>query len=383
MGAEVWDIDGNRYVDMICGLGSLIYGQSPAFVTKAIARRLELGYPVGMQVEETEHLARAITTLTGMERVTFTVTGSEAVMLAVRLARAATGRERVLVFRGSYHGWYDWACGRDTAGGIEPSGGGILASAVQGVEIADYLDEAVLQTVSTSGEDIAAVVVEPIQASRIGSEPREFLSELRTATARTGTLLVFDEMITGFRLGIGGAQETFQVRADLAAYGKVIGGGLPMGAVAGRGDVIGRLDGGVWRGHRGEAPGVHDVPSAGTYAAHPLAMVAGLAVAKRLTDQGTGDLRRLDQLTEQVAEEFRTIVAKAGAPLAIHQAASMVQCVSDSEWFDTLLAYELKLRGVLVRPSAVWFLSAAHDERCVATVARAFSDAVQATLART
>jgi acyl transferase domain-containing protein len=240
-GAAIWDLDGNRYTDLTMGFGAAFYGHSPPFVTDALTRQLSYGIPLGPQSELAGDVARRLCAMTRLDRVVFTNSGTEAIMAAIRLARAVTRRDRIAIFKGSYHGSYDGVLARATGPQVRsalPTSLGVPRSVVSDVVVLDYASEQALTFVAREGHTLAAVIAEPVQSRRPGLQPAHFLRELRTITRASGTLLVLDEMITGFRAHPGGVNALWDLDADLVAYGKVLGGGLPIGAVAGRARVL-------------------------------------------------------------------------------------------------------------------------------------------------
>jgi glutamate-1-semialdehyde 2,1-aminomutase len=283
-GAYIDDVDGNSYIDLVQSWGALLFGHAhPAIVaavTEAASKGTSFGTPSELEVE----LARLVVgVVPGAERVRFVSSGTEASMTAVRLARGATGRSKILKFAGCYHGHLDSLlveAGSGVATAAIPGTAGVTEGATADTLIAPYNDlEAVRQAIETFGEDLAAILVEPVAANMglVLPEPG-FLQGLRDIADSTGALLVFDEVITGFRLAPGGAQERFGVRADLVLLGKILGGGLPVGAVAGRADILDHL-----------AP-KGPVYQAGTLSGNPLAMAAGIAAMSLIgSDPGVYD----------------------------------------------------------------------------------------------
>ena len=227
-GATLWDIDSNEYVDITMGFGTYFFGHSPDWLIEAIEKQLRTGMEIGPQSPIAGKLAKSICDLTGMERATFCNTGSEAVMAAMRLARTITGRNRIAYFTGDYHGMFEevlvrgaWVDGVYKAQPIAP---GIPESLVENMLVLDYADPASLEILRAHAHELAAVMIEPVQSRAPGIQPREFMHEVRAITREAGTALIFDEVVTGFRCAPGGAQAYFGVQADLATYGKVIGG---------------------------------------------------------------------------------------------------------------------------------------------------------------
>jgi glutamate-1-semialdehyde aminotransferase len=209
--------------------------------------------------------------MVGMERVAFCNTGSEAVTAAIRVARTVSGRDTIAVFAGAYHGIFDEVLVRPAGGRSMPIAPGIPLDMYHNVVVLEYGSPAALEYLHEHGADLAAVLVEPVQSRRPELQPREFLHEVRRLTEASDTALVFDEVVTGFRTHPGGAQAIFGVRADLATYGKVIGGGLPIGLVAGRREYMDALDGGGWEYGDDSMPEVGVTFFAGTFVRHPLA----------------------------------------------------------------------------------------------------------------
>ncbi len=367
-GPWVWDVDGRRYLDLVGSWGPLILGHRPASVLDAINDQLERGWTFGAPTEAEVRLAATITErMPGLEMVRLVNSGTEAAMSAVRLARAATGRTKLVKFAGGYHGHADSLLVEAGSGvatlGI-PGTPGIPAGAVQDTLTARYnhLDDVQLAFERWPGQ-VAALLVEPV-AGNMGvvlPQPR-FLEDLRRITAREGTLLIFDEVITGFRVARGGAQELFGVRPDLACLGKVIGGGLPIGAYGGRRDLMEQV-----------AP-AGPVYQAGTLSGNPLAVAAGQATLDQLD---AGAYRSLEAAGERVARSIGQAARTAGVALTVNRVGSMLtaffcaQPVHDYEtarradtarfasWFQRLLR-----TGVSLPPSQfeAAFLSTAHDD---------------------
>src|SRR5580704_17780929 len=277
-GSKVWDVDGNEYVDFVMGFGASIFGHRPPFVVEAVKKQLDLGFEIGPIQPIAGEVAELVREFTGMQRVAFTNTGSEAVLAATRVSRTVTGRDKVAVFAGAYHGIFDEVLFRPlTVNGetrTAPISPGVPESSLAQVIVLDYGNPESLTILRARGSEIAAVLVEPVQSRKLGLQPRKFLHELRRITEQTGAALIFDEVVTGFRVQPGGAQAYFDVRSDLATYGKVIGGGLPIGVVTGSAKFMDALDGGQWRYGDNSFPEVGVTFFAGTFVRHPLALAA-------------------------------------------------------------------------------------------------------------
>ena len=302
-GSRVWDVDGNEYIDFVMGFGASLFGHRPPFVVEAIKHQLELGFEIGPIQPMVGEAAALVRELTGMERVGFCNTGSEAVLAAIRVCRTVTGRDKIAMFAGAYHGIFDEVLARPlTVNGemrAAPIAPGIPESAMGQLMVLDYGRPESLELIRRHGHELAAVLVEPVQSRRLDLQPREFLHELRRITEETGTALVFDEVVTGFRIHPGGAQAHFNVRADVATYGKVVGGGLPIGIVAGKPRFLDALDGGQWRFGDASFPEVGVTFFAGTFVRHPIAIAVAKAVLEHLRGEGPQLQERLATLAKQ------------------------------------------------------------------------------------
>lgn len=270
-GAEITDVDGNTYIDLVQSWGALLFGHAHPDIVEAVSAAAGKGTSFGTPSELEVELARLVTAMVpNVERVRFVSSGTEAAMTAIRLARAATGRSKIVKFAGCYHGHTD-ALLVEAGSGVAtlgiPGTPGVTPGAASDTLSVPYNDIAAVNTVvEAHGEDLAAIVVEPVAANMGLVLPEDgFLAGLRAVANETGAVLIFDEVITGFRLGPGGAQERFGIDADLVLLGKVLGGGLPIGAVGGRGELMDLL-----------AP-TGPVYQAGTLSGNPVAVAAGIA----------------------------------------------------------------------------------------------------------
>ena len=303
-GAHIVDVDGNRYLDYVCSWGPLIAGHAHAHVIEAVAGAAARGTSFGAPTEREVDLAAAIAErMPAVEMVRMTSSGTEATMTAVRLARAVTGRERLVKFAGAYHGHLDGLlaqAGSGMATQAIPSSPGVPEAATRATTIVPFNDRDAV-TAALSGHDVAALLVEPIAANMGVVTPAPgFLEHLRAATREAGTLLIADEVITGFRVARGGAQELLGTQPDLVIMGKVVGGGLPAAALGGPRATMDRL-----------AP-AGDVYQAGTLSGNPLATAAGLATLDLLTPDAYA---RLGAVTDALAAGLRE--AAAGRPVTV------------------------------------------------------------------
>ncbi|HZB30772.1 MAG TPA: MupA/Atu3671 family FMN-dependent luciferase-like monooxygenase, partial [Streptosporangiaceae bacterium] len=377
-GSWLEDVDGNRYVDITMGFGALLFGHNPDFVDDAVGRHLSNGLRLGPRAVETGEAAELLADLTGMERVAFANSGTEANSAAIRLARAATGRGKIVTFNGAYHGHADNVLGRSAGSGAGrrtvPVSSGIPPSAVADLVVLDYGDPAGFEVIEELAGEIAAVIVEPVQSRNPGLRPMEFVRRLREVTRRHGIVLMFDEMLTGLRFAPGGAQEFYGVSADVATYGKALGGGFPIGAIAGRADILDGVDGGFWRYGDDSYPPADTTFFGGTYIQHPVAMVAAKAVLTQLTEQGPELQRRLNARTGELADVLNRFFESAGFPLRMRHFGSMFRFEHRADM--DLLYYHLMLRGVHIWEWRNFFLSTAHSDSDIDFIA----DAVRGSL---
>ncbi len=381
-GSRIWDIDGNEYIDLVNGYGPTAFGHSPDFVVDAIREQLEKGFATGPQAELAGEVAALFNEMTGNERMTFCNTGSEAVMAAFRVARAVTGRDRVVMFNGAYHGQFDEVLVRsarrpDGTSRSAPIAAGIPQSAVENIILLDYGSPESLDWIRQNVNDVAAVIVEPVQSRRPELQPFEFLRTLRQITADAGVAFIMDEIVTGFRAHPGGMQALTGIRADLATYGKVIGGGLPIGILAGKAKFMDALDGGAWSYGDESAPEVGVTFFAGTFVRHPLALAGVRAVLRHLKAQGPALQERIAQRAVDLAERLNAIFARhALNAKAEHFSSFLYFSLHADGPLAGLLFYHLRDRGIYVQDGFPLFLNAAHTSADVARIAAAFDDSL-------
>ncbi len=380
-GSKIWDVDGNEYVDLTNGFGMTFFGHNPEFVRDAVKAQLDTGIEIGPQSPLAGEVAKLLCDMVGMERAAFCGTGSEAVTAAIRVARTVTGRDTIVMFTGAYHGIFDEVLVRPIKMGNQvramPIAPGIPQAMTDNILVLEYGTAETLRTIKALGPQLAAVLVETVQSRRPEFQPREFLHELRQITTDSDTALVFDEVVTGFRVHPAGAQALFGVRADIATYGKVIGGGLPIGVVAGSAKYLDALDGGGWQYGDDSAPEVGVTFFAGTFVRHPLALAAARAVLLHLKAQGSDLQRGLNLRTTEFVERLRKAAADVGAPIQVNHFSS---------WFCINFPADLPLSGVFF-PSMrakgvhIWegrpcFLTLAHSDADLDQVLSAFGSTI-------
>jgi len=384
-GAQVWDADGRAYIDYVGSWGPLIVGHAhPEVVSaaqQAAERGLSFGAPTEQEVELAELLCRLMPSL---EQVRLTSSGTEATMSAIRLARGHTGRHKIVKFEGCYHGHVDALLVKAGSGALtfgQPSSAGVPPSTAADTLVLEYNNEtAVNHAFEQGGDAIAAVIVEPVAGNMNVVAPRPgFLESLRALCTRHGALLIFDEVMTGFRVALGGAQALYGVKPDLTTLGKVIGGGLPVGAFGGRRDIM-----------RAIAP-LGPVYQAGTLSGNPVAVAAGLATLKLVQAAGfydhlTAATRALCEGVARAAQDHGVPFSAAGvggmfglyfraAPPASF--AEVMQC--DREAFNRFF-HAMLAAGIYLAPSAyeAGFVSSAHGvaeiERTVGAARKVFAE---------
>ncbi|MEU6411119.1 amino acid adenylation domain-containing protein [Microbispora sp. NPDC046933] len=367
-GARFWDVDGNEYVDISMGYGVHLFGHQPSFVAEALRAQIDDGFHIGPQAVQAGRVSRLLCELTGMQRAAFCNSGTEAVMAALRFARAATARTRFVMFEGSYHGWSDGTLALPAGPRASiPMARGVGAGAMDDVVVLEYGTRESLETIRELGPELAAVLVEPVQSRRPDLQPTAFLRELREATRATGTALIFDEVITGFRVGPGGAQAWSGVDADLAVYGKILGGGTPIGAVAGRARFMDTVDGGAWNYGDDSRPTVPMTFFGGTFNKNPLSMAAAEAVLSRLKAEGPELQRRVAEKVDRLADDFNAFCRREGFPLRIVHFSSLFRFIGEGEYSlqrfpiaIDLFFHMLALKGIYVLETRVCFLSTSH-----------------------
>ncbi len=389
LGSKIWDVDGNEYIDVTMGYGVNLFGHNPSFLKEALAAQLEQGIQIGPQAEFVGEVAELICEFTGMERVAFSNTGTEAVMAAIRLARTATKRHKIALFSGSYHGHYDGTLattvminGNLQTVAIAP---GITQDVVKDVLVLDYGNPESLELIKYYAQELAAVLVEPVQSRRLDLQPQLFLQELRQLTIESGITLIFDEMVTGFRIHPGGAQAWFGIEADIATYGKIVGGGMPIGVIAGKAKYMNAIDGGLW--NYGDASYAQEKKTffAGTFCKHPLAIASAKAVLQYLKAQGNTLQEQLNQQTLQFVKTLNFYFKKEKLPIemahfgSIFGSTSMGNNFTEGESsvivFD-LLYYHLLYRGIMLRGNG-GFLSTAHTDKDIERIIFAVQDSIE------
>lgn len=377
-GSKLWDIDGNEYIDLLNGFGTNFLGHSPDFVRDAQKAQLDLGIEVGPSTPLAGETAKLFCEITGNERAAFCCTGSEAVLGCVRIARTVTKRDLLVVFSGSYHGIVDEVIVRGGKNGrAYAAAPGIMPSSVGNVIVLEYGNFDSLKVIRERASEIAAVLVEPVQSRNPRLQPATFLKELRALTEQTEICLIFDEVITGLRAHPQGAQAIFDVKADLASYGKVVGGSNPIGVIAGKRKFMDALDGGDWQFGDDSRPEVGVTYFAGTYLRHPLALSAAFAVLKHLQREGPELQKSLNARTQNFVDQVNLHLKSAGAPFELHHFASMFRLSFLEETpYSELLCLLMRSKGIHIIENFPCFLTASHSEADLKKCLTAFEESV-------
>ncbi|MGH9853118.1 MAG: aminotransferase class III-fold pyridoxal phosphate-dependent enzyme [Blastocatellia bacterium] len=380
-GSRVWDVDGNEYIDATMGFGIYLFGHSPDFIIDAIDDQLRQGLQVGPQSDLAGEVAALICELAGVERVTFCNSGTEAVMTALRIARAVTGRNKVVIFAGYYHGSFDGTLARpivvDGKPRATPLAPGVMPGMVDDLLVLDYDSPESLEIIKEHAGELAAILIEPVQSRQPHVQPKRFLHELRRLTEETQTALIFDEVITGFRIHPGGAQEWFGVRADLVTYGKIVGGGMPIGVVAGSAAYMDAIDGGAWNFGDDSYPSQQKTFFAGTFCKHPLTMAAARAALSHMKARGPALQQELNERTSRFAETLNNYFEQDQTPIRIANFGSLFRFIFSKEVkFSDLFFYYLQDKGVYIWEGNTCFLSTAHNDAEIAQVIEAIKECV-------
>ena len=363
-GNRLWDIDGNEYIDALNGFGSCFFGHQPEFIKEVLHKQIESGFEVGPQHPLAGEVCKLLCEFTKHERAALCNTGSEAVLGAMRIARTVTGRSLIVAFAGSYHGIIDEALVRGSKKLMTfPAASGIMPESVQNMLILEYGTEESLRIIKERAAELAAVLVEPVQSRRPEFQPIEFLNKLKQLTIESDIALIFDEVITGFRMHPGGIQALFNIQADIATYGKVIGGGLSIGAITGQRKYMDALDGGHWQYGDDSIPEVGVTYFAGTFVRHPLALAASKASLLHLKKQGPALQEKLNDMTSRLAFELNNDFKYKNLPITINYFGSLWRLkFNEDVLYGELLFTLLREKGIHIWDGFPCFLTEAYKE---------------------
>ncbi|AKF95948.1 aminotransferase class III-fold pyridoxal phosphate-dependent enzyme [Brevibacillus laterosporus] len=366
-GSRIWDVDGNEYIDFSMGFGSILLGYNHPIIAQKVKEASEEGLIIGPVSPYAAEVASLVSELTGTERVAFYNSGTEAVMVAVRIARATTKKNKIVLFTGSFHGTFDSVNAQKdfTTKQMKsvPVSLGTPFNLVEDVIVLEYGKHEDLDVIKQFGDEIAAVLIEPVQSRRPQLQPREFLHKLREITTDYEIALIFDEVVTGFRLDPRGAQAFYGVEADILCYGKIAGGGMPIGIVAGKAKFIDRIDGGNWNYDGNSNPSSEVIVSGGTFCCHPLSMAASRAVLTYIKANKDTLYEGISRRTAFLASNLNDFFEKYQIPIEIAHCGSIFTFKPKRDVvFLRFLFYKLAEKGVYLWEGATCFVSVAHSD---------------------
>ena len=378
-GSHVQDVDGNDYIDLTMGFGVLLFGSKPAHMQGILEEELQHGFQLGPRSDKMLEISELFCELSGHERVAFTNSGTESVMTALRLARAATGRDKIVIFEGAYNGHSDGTLAKRVLGSdgkwhSEPVSPGVPMNVARDCIVVEYGSDESLEIIRQQAHEIGAVLVEPVQSRNLELQPIEFLRSLRKLTEELDVALIFDEMISGFRVHPAGIQGLWGIQADLATYGKIIGGGTAIGAVAGKSRFMDGIDGGMWQYGDDSYPMAQRTYFGGTFCQHPLSMAGCLATLKELKRQGPELQRNLTQRTTDFAKRLNDWFASEDLALRIIHFGSLFTFRFPGNL--EIFYYHLLEKGIYIWEWRACFLSTAHTNDDLDRVTQAIKEAV-------
>lgn len=362
-GSYLWDLDGNKYIDISMGFGVHLFGHNPSFVNKAIIEQLDTFIGLGPQSSLSGEVANLICEITGNDRAMFCNSGTEAVMTALRLARTYRGVGKVVMFKNSYHGHFDGTLGEPSVLNIyetEPMAPGTTEGMIEDLIVLDYGSDEALEFIAENADEIAGVIVEPVQSRKPWLQPKSFLQNLRSITKEKEVILIFDEMITGFRIQKGGAQEWFGIQADIATYGKIVGGGLPIGVVAGKSKYLDVVDGGKWNYEDQSFPEADTTFFAGTFCKHPLTLAASRVTLMKIKEMKTDIYEELNIKTQALVNRLNIFFEEVEAPFKVNCYGSLFRFEFHGN--QDLFFFHLLKEGLYIWEGRNCFLSTAHSD---------------------
>ena len=385
-GSKIVDIDNNTYIDLSMGFGANLFGHNPEFIKSALLQQIEKGYQLGPEAEKAAACAKLIAEFSKQDKILFTNSGTEAVMTAIRIARAYRKKTKIVVFQDSYHGHFDNTLVSVSLSGEtipDPMCIGIPRSMVDDIILLPYDKNHSLDEILKQKDNIAAVLVEPVQNRRPDLHPKEFLKKLRAITTQNNISLIFDEILVGFRVASGGAQHWFDIDADLVTYGKIVGGGLPIGVIAGKREHMDMVDGGMWNYGDNSEPFSNTTYTAGTFCKHPLVMAASYATLIQIKQQGSELYRILNHRCDELFKIINKIFSEYSVPLKIYNFGSFFRFAqSDNLSFLyqplelDIFFYHLIEKGVYVWESKTCFISTEHSNDDMDKIINAILDTV-------
>lgn len=378
-GSRIVDMDNNEYLDIAMGFGALLLGHMPDFLYDALTNEIERGMQLSPKHRLLGSVSEKIKAITGFDRVTYTATGTESVITAVRIARTYTNRHKIVVFTGCYHGHADSTLVTlSHDGSVIPIAPGITQSTVKDTIVLIYNDLSSIDIIEKKASEIACILVEPVQSRRPDIVPIEFLASLRKVSKKHGIVLIFDEIITGFRCHLGGAISHFGIRSDLATYAKAICNGMPMGVVAGDADIMDAMDGGVWQFGDLSYPSKRHTYMGGTFFKHPFSLAAADVILSHLQESGTTLQQTLSQRTHDLCKALNDLFVRYKVGIHCQSFSSLFKFFARSSHINMDLFFALLLgNNVFTWSGRTCFLSTAHTDDDICFIV----EAVDKTLA--
>lgn len=374
-GSRLLDVDGNEYIDILNGFGPGFLGHGFDPVVNAVHEQLDAGFEVGPQSVAAMEAAMLFAEVTGNDRASFVCTGSEAVYAAMRLARTCTGRDKIVFFARDYHGNFDEVLARGVGDKTLPTAPGIPRDSVKNVVVLPYGTDESLDYIRTHAHELAAVMVEPVQSRRPEFRPVEFIREIRDITRASDTLFVFDEVVTGFRFGPRGAQAYYGIDADLVTYGKVVGGGMPLGVVSGKARYMDTFDGGAWQFGDDSFPSAPVTFFAGTFVRHPLVMASLKAMLTFFKEQPSHFWKSVNAKGDKLAGTLDRWFEANDMPFQMPNCGSLMYLrIGDEQQYGGLLGAHIRDRGVFFLEGFPSYMTAAHDNEDIDYVIDAVKD---------
>ena len=379
MGSKIWDIDDNEYIDISMGYGVHFFGHNPSFVIDSIYKQLDSGMHLGPRTIYTTKTATLFSNITGLDRATFCCSGTHAVSTAIRLARTSTGKNKIIMFENSYHGHSVETLGLSEIvnGKINtiPRTIGVPQNVINDLLVLPYDNLESLSIISKNASECAAVLVEPVQSQVPGIQPKEFLHELRDLSLRKNIILIFDETVTGFRIQLGGAQEWFGIKADIAIYGKLIGGGMPIGVVAGDSKYLDHIDGGFWDDKQSPSPNIKTTFFAGTFNQNPLSISTTYTVLEKLRHEGNSLQNNLNLKTSKMVNTLNEYFIQKKCLLRVSNFGSLFRFsfLTNANFLYQPLEMDLFYYHIIKNGLYIWegrscYLSTAHTEEDISYI---------------
>ena len=362
-GAKIWDVDGNEYVDVTMGFGSSLFGHQQDFIVKAIGDQLNKGMHIGPQSHLSGEVAKLISDLTGFERVCFANTGTEAIMISLRLVKSITKKNKIVIFKGSYHGHFDGILGEQGRDKLKanPIASGISENTIKDLMVLDFNSKESVDIIAQFSDEIAGVLIEPVRSRFPDVEPeKDWLTSLREVTRDNDIPLIFDEIITGFRILPGGAQEYFGVKADITTYGKIIGGGMPLGVVAGDSKYLNAVDGGLWKYGDDSYPSTVPTFLAGTFTKHPLTLSASKAILTKIKSIGYYEYYSLNERTKKFVNRLNKFFKEYSLPVTVACFGSQFKFKFNKNF--ELFFYNLLNNGIYIWEGRICYFSFSHTQ---------------------